>query len=121
MPSQAIECLSGPLVNYKGGRLALLGLFGVVYELFQAALSCSGLFQPVLACYCMIKVLFAFFKRRLHRMFLLPNLLKMNFVLNFIVILGKCYYKVGKVNTCFRVSFNITARQTCTFRQKKFQ
>ena len=105
MPSQAIECLSVPLVYHRGGRLALLGLFGVVYELLQVAPSCSGLFQPVLACYCMIRVLFAFFKRRLHRMFLLPNLLKMNFVLNFIIILGKCYYKVGKVQHLFQSLF----------------
>lgn len=61
MPSQAIECLSASLVNYKGGSLALLDLFGVVYESFQVAPGCSGLFQPVLACYCMIRVFFPFF------------------------------------------------------------
>ena len=63
---------------------------------FQVAPGCSGLFSLlrfITAC----SGCSSFYKRRLHRVFFLAKLLKMNFVLDFIIKLDKDFYKVEQL------------------------
>ena len=63
---------------------------------FQVAPGCSGLFNLlrfITAC----SGCSSLYKRRLHRVFFLANLLKMNFVLDFIIKLDKDFYKVEQL------------------------
>ena len=62
-------------------------------RLFWVALVRSKLFWLITAYYTS----FCFYKLRIYKMLKLPNLLKMNFMFDFITIWGKRYYKVGQL------------------------